>query len=69
MPDGERSGAGRGTTIADLIFEQEATDVLGIPYQEVMQAGLIPVAYTLGMDFKPAAPSHWSRCCTGTAGK
>ena len=29
--------------------------MLGIPYEEVMQAALIPVAYTLGTDFKPAA--------------
>jgi hypothetical protein len=30
-------------------------EVLGIPYEEVMQAALIPMAYTLGPDFKPAA--------------
>ncbi len=30
-------------------------EVLGIPYKEVMQAALIPVASTLGTDFKPAA--------------
>jgi hypothetical protein len=27
--------------------------VLGIPYREVMQAALIPVAYTSGTDFHP----------------
>ena len=27
--------------------------ILGIPYAEIMQAALIPVAYTLGTDFKP----------------
>ncbi len=32
----------------------EAAELLGIPYAEVMQAALIPVAYTNGTDFKPA---------------
>ena len=37
----------------------------GIPFDEVMQAALIPVAYTIGTDFRPAARSpldtmvHW----------
>ena len=55
---------GLGTSF-HLVFEQEAAAMLGIPYQEVMQAGLIPVAYTLGTEFKPAARKplesvvHW----------
>ena len=28
-------------------------ELLGIPYAEVTQAGLFPVAYTVGTDFKP----------------
>lgn len=42
-------------------------DVLGIPYDEVMQAGLIALAYTIGTDFKPAVRKpaetilHWNR--------
>ena len=48
-------GLGTSLTSFHLFFEQEAAEVLGIPYQEVMQAALIPVAYTLGTDFKPAA--------------
>jgi hypothetical protein len=27
--------------------------VLGIPYEQVMQVALIPVAHTIGTDFKP----------------
>ena len=33
--------------------EQEAAEILGIP-DHLTQAGLIPVAYTKGTDFKPA---------------
>jgi nitroreductase len=60
-------GLGTVLTTLHLAFEQEAADVLGIPYQQVMQVGLIPVAYTLGTNFKPAARKplasvlHWDR--------
>jgi nitroreductase len=47
-------GLGTSLTSFHLAFEQEAAEVLGIPYEQVMQAALIPVAYTLGTDFKPA---------------
>jgi nitroreductase len=40
-------------TSLHLFFEEEAAQVLGIPYAEVMQACLIPVAYTQGTRFKP----------------
>jgi len=41
--------------------------VLGIPYEQVTQAALIPVAYTLGTSFKSATRKplesvlHWDR--------
>jgi len=60
-------GLGSSLTSFHLFFEQEAAQVLDIPYEEVMQAGLIPVAYTLGTEFKPAARKplesvlHWDR--------
>jgi nitroreductase len=60
-------GLGTSLTTFHLLFEQEAAEVLGIPYEEVMQTALIPVAYTLGTDFKPAARKplesvlHWDR--------
>jgi nitroreductase len=47
-------GLGTSLTSFHLLFEREAAEVLGIPYEEVMQTALIPVAYTLGTDFKPA---------------
>jgi len=37
------------------MFEQDAANVLGMPYDEISQGALIPVAYTKGTDFKPGA--------------
>ncbi len=34
--------------------EQKAAELLGIPYERYSQAGLFPIAYTIGTDFKPA---------------
>lgn len=55
MLAGRERGLGTCWTTVHLVFEQEAAEVLGIPYEEVRQYALIPVAYTLGTDFKPAA--------------
>jgi nitroreductase len=58
-------GLGTVWTCLHLFFEEEAAQVLGIPYAEVMQACLIPVAYTQGTHFKPAwrepldTMAHW----------
>ena len=46
-------GLGTVWTTAHLQFEREASELLGVPYDEVMQAALIPVAYTIGTDFRP----------------
>jgi nitroreductase len=46
-------GLGTAWTSMHLVHEQEAADVLGIPYEKVAQGGLLPVAYTKGTDFKP----------------
>jgi nitroreductase len=60
-------GLGSVWTSFHLAHEQEAAELLGIPYDEVMQAALIPVAYTIGTDFKPASRAplesmvHWDR--------
>lgn len=58
---------GLGTrTGLHLFFEEEAANILNIPYKQVMQAALIPVAYTKGTDFKPAPRDpvgtmiHWN---------
>ena len=51
----ERSLGTAWTTI-HLMFdgEQKAAEVLGIPYDMVTQAGLFPIAYTIGTEFQPA---------------
>lgn len=47
--------------------EQEAASLLGIPGDRYSQAGLFPIAYTQGTDFRPAARipaesvTHWNR--------
>ena len=47
-------GLGTCWTTLHLRFEQEAAEILGIPYERVSQALLTPVAFTKGTDFKPA---------------
>ena len=47
-------GLGACWTTLHLIYEEEAADVLGIPYESITQAGMIPVAHTLGTSFRPA---------------
>ena len=46
-------GLGSCYTTLHLVHEQEAAELLGIP-SHLTQAGLLPVAYTKGTDFKPA---------------
>ena len=47
-------GLGTAWTTIHLFHEQEAADVLGIPFDSVQQVCMTPLAYTLGTDFKPA---------------
>ncbi|MFV0526693.1 MAG: nitroreductase family protein [Acidimicrobiales bacterium] len=47
-------GLGSCLTTLHLAHEQEAAELLGIP-AHMTQAGLLPVAYTRGTDFKPAS--------------
>ncbi|HEX5500649.1 MAG TPA: nitroreductase family protein [Thermomicrobiales bacterium] len=60
-------GLGSAWTTFHLRFERDAADLLGIPYAEITQIALLPVAYTLGTDFKPAPRRpletmvHWGR--------
>ena len=59
-------GMGSAWTTLHLLREREMGDLLGIPDTET-QAGLFPVAYTLGTEFRVAdrSPSeariHWNR--------
>jgi nitroreductase len=60
-------GLGTVYTTLHLPRERDAAELLGIPYDEVAQIALIPTAYTLGTDFKPARRKpfdevvHWER--------
>jgi nitroreductase len=60
-------GMGSAWTTLTLHREAEVAGLLGIPYDTVTQAGLFPVAHTLGTDFKranrAASPDtiHWNR--------
>jgi nitroreductase len=46
--------------------ERAAAEVLDIPYDDYSQVGMFPIAYTLGVDFKPARRldpervTHWN---------
>jgi len=46
-------GLGTVWTTFHLMHEREAAELLGIPYEEVTQVALIPVAYSIGTEFKP----------------
>jgi nitroreductase len=65
MLAGRARGLGMTFTTLHLNCEKEAAELLGIPYADVMQAGLLPVAYYKGSGFKtaqrpPAAQLvHW----------
>lgn len=59
-------GLGSALTTLHLAHEQEAAELLGIP-DDMHQVALLPVAYTLGTDFKRAKRppvagiTHWNR--------
>jgi nitroreductase len=58
-------GLGTAWTSLHLEYEREAAEVLGIPFERVTQVALIPVAHTIGTDFKAGKRSptgeriHW----------
>lgn len=58
-------GLGTSWTTVHLEREEAVAQILGIPYREVTQVALIPVAHTVGDDFKPAprrpvdTVAHW----------
>lgn len=60
-------GIGSAWTTIHLLNEgdRKAAELLGIPHDRYCQAGLFPIAYTLGTDFKPATRlpaaelAHW----------
>jgi nitroreductase len=58
---------GTAWTSMHLSRERDVAEILGIPYDEVTQFCLTPVAHTIGKDFRPAkrpepdAVIHWDR--------
>ncbi len=53
MLAGRARGLGTCWTTVHLSEEEEVASILGIPFETVQQVALIPVAYTIGTDFKP----------------
>ncbi len=47
-------GLGTCWTTLHLMYERECAEILGIPFEEFTQVACIPVAYTLGTDFRAA---------------
>jgi nitroreductase len=47
-------GLGTAYTTLHLAYEREVADLLGIPFESVTQAVLLPVAYYTGETFQPA---------------
>lgn len=47
-------GLGTCWTTVHLLYEREAAELLGIPYEEVSQVALTPVAHARGTVFQPA---------------
>lgn len=58
-------GLGTALTTLHLTHEKEAAELLGLP-DDVLQVALLPVAYTIGTDFKRASRppvaeiTHWN---------
>ena len=45
-------GLGTCWTTAHLMHEQEAAEILGIPYDKFTQVALVPTAWSIGSEFK-----------------
>jgi nitroreductase len=60
-------GLGTVWTTGNMAVEREVAELLGIPYDSVMQAAVIPVAHTIGTEFTPAPRVpvdevlHWNK--------
>ena len=47
-------GLGTAWTTLHLAYEQEAAEIIGLPFEKFTQAGMTPVAFYTGETFKPA---------------
>lgn len=58
-------GLASAWTTIHLFHEREAAEILGIPYEEISQVALIPLAHSIGTDYKAGAREplesfvHW----------
>jgi nitroreductase len=58
-------GLASAWTTIHLFYEREAAEILGIPYEEISQVALIPLAHSIGTDYKAGAREslesfvHW----------
>jgi nitroreductase len=58
-------GLGTAWTTLHLVYEREVAEILGIPHEQFTQAGLTPIAYHRGTEFRPAERipletiTHW----------
>lgn len=59
-------GLGTAWTTLHLMFEEQAAEILGLPFATTSQVALITIGYTKGTDFKPATREpldtvvHWN---------
>jgi nitroreductase len=53
-------GLGTCWTTSHLPYEREVADLLGIPFETVVQTALSPVAHVIGTSFRPAARAETS---------
>jgi nitroreductase len=62
-----KRGLGTVLTTVHLAYEEECAQILGIPYEQVTQAAMVPIAFYLGHDFRPAervpvdSIVHWGK--------
>jgi nitroreductase len=54
-------GLGSAWTTSHLEYERDAAEILGIPCERVVQTALLPVAYTVGTDFRSGCREHVER--------
>ena len=59
-------GLGTCWTTLHLAYEQQVAEILSLPYDDCVQVALIPVAHTIGTDFRPGMREpldkllHWN---------
>lgn len=66
-------GLGAAWTTSPLYYEQDIAELVGIPYERYTLAGLYPIGYTIGTNFKRSSRRplseivHWEQWGSGSA--